>query len=153
MTSVARAYALLTNECLAFALIGSLSTPRDNSMAETMTLIAGRSKDQGTSLNAGKLEARYREVTSTVEMNADDMARLGLKAGDKVRLSTAVGSAIVSCKERKSEDLPTGLLFIPYGPPSSELMDGDTAGSGMPVSKNLEVVVEGPLSPDGVDSK
>lgn len=117
-------------------------------MAESMLLIAGRSSDQGTSLNAGKLRSRYREVTSTVEMNADDMARLQLKPGDKVRLRTAVGSAVVRCKERKPEELPSGLLFIPYGPSSSQLMDGDTAGSGMPVSKNLEVLVEGPLDAD-----
>jgi formylmethanofuran dehydrogenase subunit D len=40
------------------------------------------------------------------------------------------------------------MLFIPYGPPSSQLMDGDTAASGMPLSKNFEVsveLVEGPV--------
>ena len=55
-------------------------------MAETMTLIAGRTSKQGTSLNAGKLKDDYRAVTSTGEMNQDDMARLGLKDGDRVRL-------------------------------------------------------------------
>ncbi len=117
-------------------------------MAEKMLLIAGRSSDQGTSLNEGKLESRYLEVTSTVEMNADDMARLQLKSGDRLRLSTEVGSAVVRCKERKAEELPSGLLFMPYGPASSQLMDGDTAASGMPISKNLEVLVEGPLGAD-----
>jgi formylmethanofuran dehydrogenase subunit D len=29
-----------------------------------------------------------------------------------------------------------------YGPLSSQLMAGDTAASGMPISKNLEVEVE-----------
>jgi formylmethanofuran dehydrogenase subunit D len=111
-------------------------------MAEIMTLIAGRSSKQGTSLNAGKLEAEYREVTSTLEMNADDMARLGLRDGDKVRLRTEAGETIVFCKGRKAQDLPSGLLFLPYGPPSSQLMSGDTAGSGMPISKNFEVEVE-----------
>lgn len=111
-------------------------------MSETMTLIAGRSSKQGTSLNAGKLKDEYRAVTSTVEMNVEDMARLGLAEGDPVRLRTAVGETVVSCKGRKVADLPTGLLFIPYGPPSSRLMGSDTAGSGMPISKNLEVEVE-----------
>src|SRR5262245_59227072 len=111
-------------------------------MAEIMTLIAGRSSKQGTSLNAGKLEAEYREVTSTLEMNADDMARLGLRDGDKVRLRTDMGEIVVACKGRKVQDLPLGLLFLPYGPPSSQLMGGDTAGSGMPISKNFEVEVE-----------
>ena len=70
-------------------------------MAETMILIAGRNSKQGTSLNTGKDSAEYREVTSTVEMNADDMTRLGLRDGDAVRLRTEVGEAVVNCKSRK----------------------------------------------------
>jgi formylmethanofuran dehydrogenase subunit D len=112
------------------------------SVIETMILIPGRSNKQGTSLNAGKLKHEYREVTSTVEMNQDDMARLCLKDGDAVRLSNTVGEAVVRCKGKKPSDLPSGMLFIAYGPPSSQLMGGDTAGSGMPISKNFEVQVE-----------
>ena len=110
-------------------------------MAETMLLIAGRTSKQGTSLNVGKLKAEYREVTSTVEMNTLDMARMGLKEGDKVNLRTEIGETVASCKSRKPEDLPLGMLFMAYGPPSSQLMHGDTAGSGMPISKNFLVEV------------
>ena len=111
-------------------------------MTETMTLIAGRSTAQGTSLNAGKLEDEYLAVTSIVEMNADDMVRLGLSDGDEVRLRTSVGETVVHCKGRKAADLPSGVLFMAYGPPSSRLMASDTAGTGMPISKNLEVEVD-----------
>jgi formylmethanofuran dehydrogenase subunit D len=34
------------------------------------------------------------------------------------------------------------MIFLPYGPSSSQLMASDTAGSGMPISKNFEVEVE-----------
>ncbi len=111
-------------------------------MVETMSLIAGRSSKQGVSLNTSKLEGEYVEVTTTVEMNLDDMARLGLKEGDQVRLRSETGETVVRCKGRKAEDLPSGLLFLAYGPSSSQLMGGDTAGTGMPISKNFEVVVE-----------
>ena len=111
-------------------------------MAETMTLIAGRTARQGTSLIAGKLKSDYQDITTTVEMNRDDMARLGLADGDQVRLSTAEGAIVVRCKGRKPDDLPASLMFLAYGPPSSQLMGGDTALSGMPISKNLEVEVE-----------
>jgi len=111
-------------------------------MAETMILIPGRSSKQGTALNVGKLKSEYREVTSTVEMNADDMARFGLKDGDKVRLRTEVGETVVRCKGRKATDLPSGVLFMAYGPCSTQLMDSDTAGSGMPISKTFQVEVE-----------
>jgi formylmethanofuran dehydrogenase subunit D len=111
-------------------------------MAETMTLIAGRSSKQGTSLNIGKLKDEYRQVTNTVEMNLDDMARLGLQEGDQVRLRTEIGETVVQCTGRKATDLPVGMLFIAYGPSSSQLMGGDTAGTGMPISKHLDVEVE-----------
>ncbi|MDP6182236.1 MAG: molybdopterin dinucleotide binding domain-containing protein [Gammaproteobacteria bacterium] len=117
-------------------------------MSECMRLIPGRTSEQGTALNAGKLKSKYREVTSTVEINADDMNRLGLKEGDNVRLRSAAGEVVVTCKGREATDLPSGLLFIAYGPASSQLMDGDTAGTGMPLSKDIEVEVEGPVAPE-----
>lgn len=111
-------------------------------MSETMLLVPGRSNKQGTSLNKGKLKEEYQTVTSTVEINMDDMERLGLEDGDKVRLSNDIGETIVTCKGKKITDLPSGMLFIAYGPPSSELMDAETAGSGMPLSKHFPVKIE-----------
>jgi len=111
-------------------------------MSEMMTLIGGRSSKQGTSLCAGKLGAEYVDVSSTLEMNVEDMARLGLKDNDRVRVRSATGEIVVRCKGRVAKDLPSGLLFIAYGPLSSALMDGDTAGSGMPLSKNIDVEIE-----------
>ena len=111
-------------------------------MAENMILIPGRSTKQGISLNEGKLKEEYQKVTSTLEINEDDMSRLGLENGDRVRIFNEIGESIVVCKGRKATDLPSGLLFIAYGPSSSQLMDSDTAGSGMPLSKNLAVQLE-----------
>lgn len=111
-------------------------------MTNTMILVPGRSSKQGTSLNKGKLKDEYIDVTSTLEVNEDDMKRLGLENGDQVRLSNEIGEAVVSCVGKKRTDLPEGMLFIPYGPPSSQLMDSDTAGTGMPMSKHLEVQIE-----------
>ena len=116
-----------------------------------MTLIGGRSSKQGTSLCAGKLGAEYQQITSTLEMNVEDMARLGLTNESRVRLRTPVGEAVLKCKGRESKDLPPGLLFMAYGPLSSRLMAGDTAASGMPISKNLEVEVE-PVVEDATPS-
>jgi len=111
-------------------------------MAERMTLIGGRTSKQGTALCAGKLGAEYIQISSTVEMNVEDMARLGLSNDSQVRLRTAVGETVLRCKGRETKDLPPGILFMAYGPLSSELMAGDTAASGMPISKNLDVEVE-----------
>lgn len=111
-------------------------------MPETMLLVPGRSNKQGTSLNKGKLKEEYLEVTSTVEMNEDDMQRLELSNGDQVKLSNHLGEFVATCKSKKAADLPSGMIFIAYGPSSSRLMESDTGGSGMPISKNFSVQVE-----------
>jgi len=111
-------------------------------MTETMILIPGRTSEQGTALNKGKLKAEYQHETSMLDINTEDMERLGLQEGDRVRLSNETGEITVTCRGRKPEDLPHGVLFIPYGPPSSQLMAGETAGSGMPLSKHMEVKIE-----------
>jgi formylmethanofuran dehydrogenase subunit D len=111
-------------------------------VSEKLILIPGRSSKQGTSLNKGKLKDEYKEVTSTLEMNQDDMDRIGLVDGDEVHLKNETGETTVRCIGKKPEDLPAGTAFIPYGPPSSQLMASDTAGSGMPLSKHMEVEIE-----------
>ena len=50
-------------------------------MSEKMILIAGRNSKQGASLNAGKMKPEYIEVTSTVEMNEEDMNLRGIFGG------------------------------------------------------------------------
>jgi formylmethanofuran dehydrogenase subunit D len=75
-------------------------------------------------------------------MSPEDMARLGLKAGDRVRLRSEQGQVELACQAAKKGELPSGLLFLPYGDASSRLMAGDTHGTGMPNSKGIDVELE-----------
>ena len=111
-------------------------------MAETFILIPGRTSRQGTALNEGKFTAAYVEETSTLLMCPDDMKRLGLSAGDRVRLRTEQGAVELPCQAAKGGELPPGVLFLPYGDLSSRLMGGDTYGTGMPSSKSFDVELE-----------
>jgi formylmethanofuran dehydrogenase subunit D len=110
--------------------------------AEVFILIPGRTSRQGTTLNEGKFTAAYQEETSTVMMNPDDMARLALKNGDRIRLRTSQGQIELPCQAAKAGELPKGVLFLPYGDMSSRLMGGDTHGTGMPDSKSFDVELE-----------
>ena len=114
-------------------------------MSETMLLVPVRTSKQGTALNAGKLKSEYQKITSTVEVSPDDMERLELKVGDQVRLRARGREIIVICQQQKAKASTPGMMFIAYGPSSSELMDGDTAGTGMPLSKHIRVEIEGPI--------
>ena len=93
-------------------------------------------------MNEGKHTDKYKDETNCVTMNPDDMERLGLSKGDRVRLTTGQGSIIVLCTSAKADAMPPGLLFMAYGPPTSQLMQGDTQGTGMPDSKGLDVELE-----------
>jgi formylmethanofuran dehydrogenase subunit D len=111
-------------------------------MAEHFVLIPGRTSRQGTTLNEGKQTADYLDEVSTLQVSPADMQRLGLSDGDRVRLSTEQGEVVVPCKSARGDELPSGVLFISYGPVSSRLMGGDTQGTGMPDSKCFDVMLE-----------
>ena len=64
-------------------------------MTEKMILIPGRTGKQGTTLNQGRLKPDYIAVTSTLEMNRDDMQRLGLKVNHPEALKPASASRSV----------------------------------------------------------
>src|SRR5947209_1891022 len=115
------------------ALARTVPPMSNDAHAETFILIPGRTARQGTTLNEGKLSQGYREEISTLFMNPDDMARLQLKNGARVRLSAENGGQVeLPCQAAKAGELPPGLLFLPYGDLSSQLMGGDTHGTGMP---------------------
>lgn len=111
-------------------------------MSETFILIPGRTSRQGEAMNEGKDTDRYQAEISTLQMNPADMARLGLSNGDQAVLRTSQGQVTVSVRATKgADDLPQGLVFLPYGRLSSEISAAETQGTGMPESKGFEVEI------------
>lgn len=104
------------------------------------TLITGRTLKQGIGLEKGKLSEYYIEQTSYVEMNEEDLEKIGKETGSQVRLSTDTVSVKLECRKG---DIPPGVVFIPYGPLSNRLIGTNTDGTGMPDYKGLTVLVSG----------
>jgi formylmethanofuran dehydrogenase subunit D len=102
-------------------------------------LIPGRTSKQGVQINVGKDGAAYDAVVTTMTMHPDDMKELGVAAGASVVVRTETGEATFTLKDG---NVPRGLLFVPYGPPTCRLMAGSTDGTGMPTSKGWDVEVE-----------
>jgi formylmethanofuran dehydrogenase subunit D len=109
---------------------------------------AGRTTKQGQQINVGKDSPEYLALVNTLIMNADDMKAEGIVAGGRVRVWSGNGEAEFFCNEGK---VPTGLIFVPYGPPTCKLMGQFTDGTGMPESKNWEVEIE-PVAADSVSA-
>jgi formylmethanofuran dehydrogenase subunit D len=108
----------------------------------TFILIPGRTSDQGCGISEGKFLDKYQTEINSLQVPPGDMTRLGLKTGDRVRLTSEHGQVEVAIIPAKADELPEGLLFIAYGDISSRLMGGDTHGSGMPTSKGIDVTLE-----------
>ena len=112
-------------------------------MPETFILIPGRTTDQGCGVSEGKFKDRYQNAINALQVAPGDMTRLGLSEGDRVLLTGEEGQSVEVCiTMAKKDELPEGLLFIAYGNISSQMMTGDTHGSGMPTSKGMEVTME-----------
>jgi formylmethanofuran dehydrogenase subunit D len=112
-------------------------------MPEKFILIPGRTSDQGCGISEGKFLEKYQTEINSLQVAPGDMKRLGLAAGDRVRLTGEQGQVVeVRVIPSKADELPEGMLFIAYGDISCQLMGGDTHGSGMPTSKGMDVELE-----------
>jgi formylmethanofuran dehydrogenase subunit D len=110
--------------------------------------ISGRTSKQGQQINIGKDKPEYSEIVSTLQMNSEDLEQLGLTPGNQVDVRTLWGNATFQCI---IGDLPRGMVFAPYGPPTSKILSANTSGTGMPIQKGMEVEIE-PIEvqpPDG----
>jgi formylmethanofuran dehydrogenase subunit D len=107
--------------------------------AKRFLLMPIRSNKQGVQLNVGKDGDEYNAIVNTMQMHPDDMKELGVATGSRIRVRTDVGEAEFVCKET---NVPRGMLFVPYGPPTCQLYGGETDGTGMPTTKGWDVEVE-----------
>ncbi len=106
-----------------------------------VTLLTGRTIDQGTSKEYGKLSAKYKESVAICEIDPDDMKELAIKEDSNVRISTEQGSVIVTAKDSKRGPHPR-VVYMPYGYWANLLIDSSTDGTGMPTFKGITAQVE-----------
>lgn len=108
-------------------------------MSEAFILVTGRTVKQASGMHKGKDTDAYRRAVTVVEMNPEDMARMGITEGRIIRLRTPAGQVEAPVR---AGSLPPKMLFIPMGPVANELVGPDTDGTGMPSFKGLAVEVE-----------
>jgi formylmethanofuran dehydrogenase subunit D len=106
--------------------------------AKRFILNSSRSARQGALINVGKDSQEYQDLTNSMTMAPEDMAEVGIAEDQMVLIRTQFGEAPFKCQ---SGNIPLGMIFVAYGPPTCRLMGGDTDGTGMPTSKGWEVEV------------
>jgi len=106
-----------------------------------VTLVTGRTIDQGVGKEQGKASKEYMSSVSVCHVDPEDMKRTGLKEKTNILVSTAFGSIVV--KALKSPRAPhAGLIFIPYGPWANVVVNPDTHSVGMPSLKGIPAEIE-----------
>ncbi|MGQ9507473.1 MAG: molybdopterin dinucleotide binding domain-containing protein [Candidatus Bathycorpusculaceae bacterium] len=106
-----------------------------------VTLLTGRTIEQGVGKERGKSSKEYVESVSVCYMDPGDLKRLNMKEKTNVMVSTDYGSVVV--KALKSLRAPhQGVIFIPYGPWANVIVNPETNGIGMPSFKGIPAEVE-----------
>jgi|Deesub1362B_J571_1020462.scaffolds.fasta_scaffold00395_1 formylmethanofuran dehydrogenase subunit D len=103
-----------------------------------VVLITGRTVGQGETIEK-KLSGEYSEQAAICELNREDMAELGLKDGDPVKIISDGEEVVVYAK---SSSLDRGIAFIPLGPWANAVIPEGTDSTGMPDFKGLKVKIE-----------
>lgn len=79
----------------------------------------------------------YKKLSAAAVMSKNDMRKMGLKSGDRARITNNYGSVVVEVKESKRDE-PEGCAFMVNSPWSNTLVSGDTGGKGIPEFKDIK---------------
>ena len=106
-----------------------------------VTLLTGRTIDQGVGKEKGKASKEYFNACSMCYMDADDMKNLGVKNNTNILVTTTNGSVVLRAVKYPRSATP-GLIYIPYGPWANSVVSNATTSIGMPSFKGTPAEVE-----------
>lgn len=110
-----------------------------------VTLLSGRTINQGTGKEHGKTSQEYYENVAICEIDPTDIKTLDLKNGTNVKISTEHGTVTVKPIESKRGPHPK-IIYMPYGPWVNVIISPTTHGTGMPSYKGIPAEIE-PAAP------
>lgn len=106
-----------------------------------VTLLTGRTIEQGVGKEAGKATQGYFESTTMAYMDICDMKKLGIKNKTNILVTTPNGSIVLKAVKYPRGAMP-GLIYIPYGPWANAIVSNETTSIGMPSFKGTPAEVE-----------
>jgi formylmethanofuran dehydrogenase subunit D len=107
----------------------------------SVTLLTGRTIEQGVGKERGKAAKEYGESVAVCFIDPQDLKRLRIKEGANVEVSTSYGSVVLkSVKSRRGPH--AGVVFVPYGLWANSVVNPATGSIGMPSLKGIPAEVE-----------
>ncbi|MDT8358084.1 MAG: molybdopterin dinucleotide binding domain-containing protein, partial [Methanomicrobiaceae archaeon] len=101
-------------------------------------MTSGRTVTQGRHVES-KGGVTYSEETSSCHANPVDLLELGIESGECVEVKSDHGSVVL--RTIACEEVPRGLIFVPYGPFANHITGTRTHSSGMPDFKHVAVEI------------
>jgi formylmethanofuran dehydrogenase subunit D len=112
-----------------------------NEASLSVTLLTGRTIEQGVGKERGKASKEYAESVAVCFIDPQDMKKLKVKEGANVEVSTSHGSVVLKSVKSRRGPHP-GIVFVPYGPWANVIVDSGTDGIGMPSLKGIPAEIE-----------
>jgi formylmethanofuran dehydrogenase subunit D len=106
-----------------------------------VTLLTGRTIEQGVGKEYGKSSQEYFDACSMCYMDAGEMKKMGIKNNTNILVTTPVGSVVLKAVKYPRGPTP-GLIYIPYGPWANAICSDATTSIGMPSFKGTPAEVE-----------
>jgi len=106
-----------------------------------VTLITGRTIEQGVGKEQGKSSKQYFDNVSICYVDEADLSKLGIREKTNVLILTKHGSVVVRALKSLRGPHP-GIVFIPYGPWANAVVDPETDSMGMPSWKGISADIK-----------
>ena len=106
-----------------------------------VTLLSGRTIEQGVGKEKGKSSSEYFDACSMCYMDGGDMQKLGVKNNTNILVTTVNGAVILKAVKYPRATTP-GLIYIPYGPWANAVCSDETTSIGMPSFKGTPAQVQ-----------
>jgi formylmethanofuran dehydrogenase subunit D len=109
-------------------------------MEADVTIVTFRDIFQDEAGKKGRHTDEYRDLSARIILDEQDMAKLGVKDGQRLRLQNDIGSVVVAAKT-SDDDTHPALAFMINSPWSNQLVRDDICDPGIPGFKSITAKV------------
>ena len=108
---------------------------------EDLTLLTGRTINQGVALEGGKNTRENVRAAGICTFDKNDFLKLNCLVGTPVKVITDYGEVLVYSTISEEGPHP-GIIFIPMGPWANQVINPGSQSTGTPTFKGIKAKVE-----------
>ena len=106
-----------------------------------ITIVTHRDIFQNTALESSRFAEEYEKLSAVINIDRQDMERIGITDNDPVVVRNNFGKIIVLAQGSGYEEPHPGVAYMLNSPWSNALVSNETGGSGVPSFKSIKAVI------------